>query len=74
LYELESGSVDGFPVCPGGHIARLGSDLFIGHHPQFQVVELLKKLVKLDGGFLGHFAKYDQKFPWVLHCVLLRSF
>src|SRR6266852_268261 len=71
LNETQSCSINGFPINPRGHIARVRRDTLVRQEPESDIVELLIELVELDLWFQGHFAQCCKHCVWMLHCVLL---
>src|SRR6266700_1644634 len=72
--QLETGTVNGFPIHPGSHVPRLRCDTLVCQEPQVDIVQLLKELIELNFWFFGHCAKYRKQRVWLLHCVLLFRF
>ena len=65
--QLEAGTVNGFPIHSGGHVARLRSDTLVGQEPQVEVVQFWEQLLERDRWLLGHGAKYRKQRVRFLH-------
>jgi len=56
--QLETCTINRLSIYSGSPVSRLRCDTLVGEKPQFDSVELLKKLIKLHFWFLSHGAKY----------------